>query len=173
MSGFKQALPFVLRMEGGYVDDPDDRGGATNFGITQATYDAWRESVDQDRRPVRQITRGEVEMIYHARYWRAAKCDALPWPLSAAHFDAAVNHGVERAGKLLQEALGVTVDGIIGPQTLGAVESSDVARVLRDLLWIRLDFYYRISTGTQIKFLRGWLRRMIHLRESIAREAAA
>lgn len=171
MSGFNQALPFVLRMEGGYVDDPDDRGGATNYGVTQATYDAWNDSRGHPRRPVKQITKTEVDAIYHSRYWVDGKCDALPWPLSAAHFDACVNHGIGNAAKMLQQAVGATVDGEIGPKTLAAAarawtKSDDV---LEDLLWTRLDFYYRISKGTQVKFLRGWLRRVIHLRETLSK----
>lgn len=164
MSGFAQALPFVLEMEGGYVDDPDDRGGATNNGITQATYDRWRDSNGQDRQSVRDISDGEVEMIYHRDYWVAAKCGALPWPVSAAQFDAAVNHGVGNAAKLLQRAVGVEDDGLIGPVTLGAVAELTTAQLLGEMLWERVKFYYAISTGSQLKFLRGWLRRLIHLR---------
>lgn len=166
MSGFVQALPIVLRMEGGYVDDPDDRGGATNFGITQKTYDSWLKSNALASRPVKLVTREEVEAIYFVRYWISGKCDALPWPLSAAHFDACVNHGLYRAAKQLQEALGVKVDGQIGPKTLAAVAGCDMHRLLEDLRWVRLDFYYLIAKGKQVKFLRGWLRRMIHLREA-------
>ena len=61
MSGFAQALPVILKHEGGYVTDPVDRGGATNFGVTQATYDAWRASVREKVRPVKEITTDEVE----------------------------------------------------------------------------------------------------------------
>lgn len=168
MSGFREALPFVLRMEGGYVHDPDDRGGATNKGVTQGTYDAWLESVGQPSRSVRELTDDEVEAIYHGRYWVEAKCDALPWPVSAAHFDAAVNHGVGRAKRMLQEALGVTADGIVGPVTLAAAAAADPAELMNGMLWIRVDFYYRISRGNQLKFLRGWLRRLLHLRRGVA-----
>jgi len=167
MSGFLQALPFVLRMEGGFVDDPDDRGGATNFGITQNTLDVWNGSRSQPKRSVREITKAEVEAIYHEQYWVAGKCDALPWPVSAAHFDAWIQHRPDVAAKMLQEAVGAIPDGMIGPNTIAAVNAADPRELLEDLYWIRLDFYYRISKGSQLKFLRGWLRRMIHLREEL------
>lgn len=167
MSGFYQALPIVLKMEGGYVDDPDDRGGATNYGITQNTYDVWNGSRNQTKRPVREITKDEVEQIYHERYWLEGKCDAIPWPLSAAHFDACVNHGVHRAARMIQEAAGVATDGKLGPISIGAIQGAKPTKLLEDLLWIRLDFYYLISKGSQLKFLRGWLRRTIHLREAL------
>lgn len=167
MSGFTTALPFVLRMEGGYVNDPVDRGGATNKGITQATYSSWLSTQGRPSRPVREITDEEVEQIYHLCYWLPAKCDALPWPASAAVFDAAVNHGVSRATRMLQEALLVKVDGIIGPATLAAAEGADPHQLVGELLWVRVDFYYRISRGDQVKFLRGWLRRLLHLRKEV------
>ena len=167
MSGFVQALPVILKAEGGYVDDPDDRGGATNKGVTQKTYDAWRIIQHEPTRTVRLISDVEVETIYHERYWVASKCDALPWPISLCQFDAAVNHGVRRAVKMLQAAVGATADGVHGPLTQAAVDDMEPGVVVNAMLWVRMDFYYRISRGTQIKFLRGWLRRVLHLRKVV------
>lgn len=167
MSGFAQALPIVLSAEGGYSSDPRDRGGETNFGVTQATYHEWLDSIGERRRPVRDITPEEVERVYHARYWLAAKCDALPWPVSAAHFDAAVNHGVGRAVRMLQEVLGVAIDGVFGPVTMAAAEGVDPGELVNDLLWIRIAFYQRISRGDQVAFLRGWLARILELRKGL------
>lgn len=166
MSGFFQALPFVLEMEGGYVNDPDDRGGATNKGITQVRYDAWRQGVGLEPRPVRSIQDDEVTSIYHSMYWVVGKCDALPWPASLVHFDACVNHGPHRAAVILQDAVDVIADGKIGPKTLAAVEAMDVRVLCYRMLLQRVEFYYDISTGRQVKFLRGWLRRVIHLRDA-------
>lgn len=167
MSGFLTALPFTLRMEGGYVDNRDDRGGPTNYGITQETFDRWNRARGRSVREVASITTTEAQDIYHAWYWVEGKCDALPWPVSVAHFDACVNHGTRRAARMLQEALGVKTDGKIGPKTLAAAEAAIPREILQDMLWVRLDFYFEISKQpSQLQFLRGWLRRTIHLREA-------
>ncbi len=167
MSGFLDALPVTLRFEGGYVNDPDDPGGATNKGITQKTYNAWTRSKALPPKAVRGITTDEVEAIYHRDYWLKGKCDALPWPASLAHFDACVNHGPRNAAKLLQRAAGVTDDGKIGPVTLAAVADMARASALVNLmLWKRLEFYEAIARRRKAsrKFLLAWLSRVNHLR---------
>jgi lysozyme family protein len=159
VSGFAQALPVILRAEGGYVDDPLDRGGATHYGVTTATYDAWRRSKGLPVRPVRQIERGEVEAIYHEQYWVAGRCDALPWPLSLAHFDACVNHGPRNAWRIMQRALRVQDDGVPGPRTFAALQAANPDALTWAWLEARTDFYLRIvgSNPPQQRFLRGWL----------------
>lgn len=166
MSGFNQALPFVLDMEGGYANHPSDPGGATNHGITQKTYNDWRVSRGLGFADVKQITRDEVEAIYYHRYWIDGRCDALPWPISLAHFDACVNHGIRSATKMLQAVVHVTQDGIIGPITAKAVAEENPETVLNELLWERLRYYYRICQNRPASkvFLLGWVRRLIHLR---------
>ena len=168
MSGFTRALPVILRAEGGYVDDPDDRGGATNFGVTQKVYDAYRVEHRLGKVSVRDITTEEVEAVYHVRYWLKGKCDALPWPASLAQFDATVNHGPRNAAKLLQRAVGATPDGKIGAKTLAAVAAS--SGLANTLLWGRVRFYLKIVKvrPSQIKFLRGWLLRVLHLRDEVS-----
>lgn len=168
MSGFAQALPVVLGVEGGYADVEHDRGGRTNHGVTEAVFHDYLRSVGAPIRPVRDIRMDEVEAIYHRDYWTAAMCDALPWPVSLAVFDAAVNHGVWRAKRLLQEALCVKVDGIIGPVTLAAAEAADPRRLVNDLLWLRVALYRELAEDpSQLVFLRGWLGRMLHLRGEV------
>ena len=83
---FAAALPFILRWEGGFVDDPDDRGGRTNKGVTQAVYQAWRADQGLPGQDVRQISDEEVASIYYERYWLTAKCDALRSKLDLAAF---------------------------------------------------------------------------------------
>ena len=66
---FKKALAFVLKWEGGFVNDPDDKGGATNKGITQNTYNSYLKSKGMRAKSVRYITQAEVEDIYYKQYW--------------------------------------------------------------------------------------------------------
>ncbi len=108
-SEFRYAVEEVLRSEGGLVDDPRDPGGLTNYGISKRAY----PSLD-----IAKLTRDDAIAIYHRDYWLAAKCDQLPPALGVVVFDAAVNQGVSRAIQMLQSAIGVTVDGVIGPQTI-------------------------------------------------------
>lgn len=103
---FEKALTFVLRAEGGYSDNPADPGGATNRGITQATYNAWRTGRGLPTRPVREITGEEVKAIYRERYWNPIRGDDLPPALALAAFDTAVNMGVAAAQEGLSYANG-------------------------------------------------------------------
>lgn len=169
MLGFEEALTFVLKAEGGYVNDPADKGGATNMGITQKTYDAYRADRGVPALPVKQITSLEVEDIYRTRYWDVCGCDTLPWPVSLVVFDAAVNHGPSRARQLLQQAVNVPVDGIVGPKTRAAIAATPADTLTNSFLWHRLEFYKSISNGDQQKFLRGWLARTLHLRAEVSR----
>jgi len=165
MTEFLDALAHVLRSEGGYVDHPADPGGATNRGVTQAVYTAWLADQGRSSSPVRDIAGPEVEAIYRDRYWNPSRADALPWPASLWHFDAAVNSGVHRAACLLQEAVKVAQDGALGPITLAAVTAIDRDELLRRLRWGRLRFYARIVVGRprSAAFLLGWLRRIEEL----------
>ena len=166
MSGFLKALPFTLRMEGGFSDHPNDPGGATMKGVTQAVYDSWRRDSGLAVRTVREITDDELEAIYWSRYWTPAKCEALPWPASMCHFDAAVNHGTAGAARILQRAVGVAVDGKIGPQTLAAAATLPAPVLVARMLFERLAYYERImlaNKGLRV-FALGWLSRVNALR---------
>lgn len=166
MAGFAQAVALVFRAEGGLADNPADRGGRTNMGITTEIWRLWLESRGQSYRSVDSITTGEARSIYHEWFWLRGKCDGLPWPLSLVHFDGCVNHGTLSEAKLLQEALGVAQDGIIGPITLGAGGTGDPKRHAEDLIWARLTKYRRIlhADESQRVFAAGWIKRMEDLR---------
>lgn len=171
---FTKALSLTLGLEGGFVDDPADRGGATNHGITQATYDNYRASLGISLQPVTNITDDEVERIYHDNYWMPGKCDALPEPIDAVHFDSCVNLGVSRAARLLQSAVGVAADGVIGPQTLAAVAAGDPGELASALCDKRAEFYQQIvqARPDQSRFLKGWLNRVQTVRANIGAETA-
>jgi len=177
MTSFDAAVAFVLRMEGGYVNDPDDPGGATNMGITQAVLNDWRITLGQSPLDVQHMPEKVAKDIYYAAYWVKGKCHLVPDTRAAlAHFDACVNVGIDRAVKLLQTVLGVTVDGDFGPKTQGALTMAlgpnTFVGFLESLLWARVDFYRTIAKQRAdgrnlLKFLPGWLWRVLELRKAI------
>ena len=104
---FEKMLKFVLQEEGGYVNDPHDRGGETNKGITHTTYDSYRKSKGLPTRSVKNITDDEVRDIYYNNYYKASGADKLSNPqLSLYVFDTAVNMGVSRAKEFLNKSNG-------------------------------------------------------------------
>lgn len=160
MSDFEEAFNLVLGSEGGFSDDPRDRGGRTNYGVTQKTYNSWRERNNLNSRDISKINEEEVREIYQ-EFWKDASADELPWPLSAIVFDAAINSGPATAKKQLQEILGVRRDGVIGPETLGALEDTNIATVTEDFLDKREEFYKGLN---QPEFLKGWRNRVKKMR---------
>ncbi|HEY7118362.1 MAG TPA: glycosyl hydrolase 108 family protein [Tepidisphaeraceae bacterium] len=161
---FLHALAHVLAMEGGYTDDPYDPGGPTNLGITLADY-ARNKGVALDagnfarfKAELRSIPRDTVRRIYYEFYWQPACCPQLPAALAFFHFDAAVNQGVARAARMLQEAVGAVVDGVVGPETLAAAAAAPPAAALARYADIRRRHYRSLATFW--RFGRGWLARV-------------
>lgn len=164
-SAFPLALSFTLKEEGGYVDDPHDAGGATNHGITQASYDEWRQAQGKPPRSVRLIEESEVQSLYGMMYWMPGQCEAMSPELGICHFDWCMNHGVTGAIKTLQEALGVIADGEWGPKTRAALTSCNQAAVQRAYDDMRREWYRdRVKARPdQTVFLEGWLARVDRL----------
>lgn len=140
---FKKALSFVLKWEGGYSNNPNDKGGATNKGITQNTYNAYLQSKGRPTKDVRNITQAEVEDIYYSRYWLTAKCHEMSPKFAVLCFDTAVNMGVGRVKPFLQEAQYMDVDAFI------------LARIRK--------YNEFAKTPNQRGFLHGWLNRVFSL----------
>jgi lysozyme family protein len=155
---YQQALAAVLKHEGGYVNHPRDPGGATNFGVTQAVYDAYRKSHNRKTQSVKYIASGEVEIIYRTQYWDAVRGDDLPDGLDYAVFDYAVNSGPSRAIKHLQIVVGVAADGKLGLVTLTAIKRMPVKRIIEELCTIRMRFLRGLPTWDV--FGRGWSSRV-------------
>jgi lysozyme family protein len=137
----------------GYVNDPDDSGGETKFGVAK------NANPDLD---IDSLTFAAAKRIYFKKYWLAGDCADLPEKIALAHFDACVHHGIGRAAKMLQEAVGATIDGDIGPKTIQAVRSANEAVVLAKMLEIRRRFFREIvkNRPTNGKFLNGWMIRV-------------
>lgn len=159
---FDDSLPVILRLEGGYVHDPQDSGGATNKGVTQSVYNDYRKQHSQDERSVLYITNDEVREIYYKNYWLAAQCDKLPPGLGLCVFDFAVNSGVAQASRSLQRVVGTTVDGKIGPLTLKAVSEHEPADLIYGYSQERRRFYEDLvdKRPKDAKFIKGWLLRV-------------
>lgn len=161
---FERSLAHVLEMEGGFTDDPYDPGGPTNRGITLAVYarekgatltaDTMALLVEELKR----IPEATVRRIYLERYWLPAACPQLPAPLALFHFDAAVNQGVAGAARMLQQAVGVAMDGEIGPVTLAAVARQPIALTLAVYAEIRRQRYRALEHFW--RFGKGWLNRV-------------
>ncbi|HEY3645502.1 MAG TPA: glycosyl hydrolase 108 family protein [Gammaproteobacteria bacterium] len=161
---FEQALSFTLKEEGGYVDDPRDSGGATNRGITQAVYDAWRMEQALPSHGVKLLSEDEVQRIYRERYWDAGHCGELPAALGIVHFDWCVNHGIRGAVATLQETVGAIADGEWGPGTAAAAAKAGPDAGVRYDESRREWYRHRvIERPDQAGFLKGWLGRVDRL----------
>ena len=151
--------PWILAYEGGFVNHPKDPGGATNQGITQRTYDAYRRRIGHATQSVRLIDNVERDTIYRVQYWDVIRGDDLPGGVDAAVYDFAVNSGPSRAAKYLQKIVGVKQDGVIGLQTLDALARMDSTQVIGRLCADRMAFLRGLKTwGT---FGKGWSRRVM------------
>ncbi len=160
-SVFEQAVGFVLkdRIEGGYANDARDPGGETNFGISKRAHPGVN---------IRELTRDGAIAIYKADYWDKVGCDDLPPRIAVALFDAAVNQGPGIAVKLLQKALGVTADGIVGPLTVAAAERADEGELVVQFLGWRLRRY--AFTANASTYMRGWANRVLYLQRWLTSE---
>lgn len=184
---FDDAFKIVLGFEGGYVNDPADRGGETNYGITYNTLnDAKNKGWIPFNVTIQNIQLEHAKIIYKKGYWDAIQADSLPHPLDLILFDSAVNHGPNAAVKLLQKSLNallryteLKIDGIVGPLTLRAVNDyiglgstpgtppdSNIRYLCIDVLLNRVELYSSIvnSNRSQEKFLKGWLNRVFKLK---------
>lgn len=153
MTTTSEAIERVLVHEGGYVNDPKDPGGATNFGITEKV--ARENGYHFD---MRYMTKEVAIDIYKKEYWDKCRCDDMPFAVAFQVFDAAVNHGVRNASQWIQRECGASPDGIIGNQTIKAINSSDPVRLILGFQATRINFYTNLSHFD--RFGRGWMRRM-------------
>lgn len=168
MHDLDEALEYLLEHEGGWSNHAADRGGATMYGVTQATYNAYCKQKGRSSKTVRGITKDEVREVYREMYWKAAGCDKLPWPISYITFDAAVNSGPKRAVGWTQSGLRLKPDGVVGPNTIAAarrVVSEGDGKSLLAIVDQRVAFLARLvqSKPSQAAFLLGWWRRTMQV----------
>lgn len=147
MTAYDRAFAAIVGEEGGYVNDSRDPGGATNYGISKRAYPT--EDIED-------MTLERAKFLYRRDYWEAVRADELPWAWALLAFDCAVNQGVGTAARLMQDALGVMVDGKIGSRTIAAAQGRD-NRALARFMALRALRYTK-TNGFDV-FGYGWLTR--------------
>jgi lysozyme family protein len=155
-SNFEPCLAMLLKHEGGFVNHPKDPGGMTNLGVTRAVYEQFvgRQVGEAE---MRALTPAVVAPLYKANYWDKGNCDNLPSGVDWFVFDWGVNAGMSRPSKALQRIVGAVPDGMVGPQTLKAIQATDTKQILEALYGARQSFYEGLRTFPT--FGKGWTRR--------------
>lgn len=172
-TNFELFIKIILQNEcgsgNGYVNDKNDSGGQTIYGITRRNHPELKiwKSIDQlptvrEKRAYRanKEEMEEIKMVYYRKYYRKLQCDYFNDDcLSLQLFDMGVNAGTSMATKLLQEVLGITKDGIVGEQTITTANlKRNVTEAYKEK---RREYYKSIARkGNNAKFLQGWLRRV-------------
>ena len=166
-ANFDTCFSKVIKSEGGYVNDPADRGGETNLGVTVGAWGAYLGRAIQPGE-MKALTVETVKPFYKSMYWDKVKGDDLPVGVDYVVFDFAVNAGTGRAAKFLQRAVGAVDDGVIGSGTLGLVAKTDPAKLLGNFVDQKHRFYFSLAATnpSQQKFLKGWLARVDHVQDA-------
>jgi lysozyme family protein len=161
---FDASFARIIKSEGGYVNDPADRGGETNLGVTIGAWGAYLGRAIQPGEMAK-LTQETVKPFYRSMYWDKVQGDDLPIGVDYAVFDFAVNAGVGRAAKFLQRAVGALDDGAIGPGTLALVAKTTPGELLDNFAEQKEAFYNSLAekNPTQKKFLKGWMARVDHV----------
>ena len=153
MSNFDKAFDLLIGNEGGYVNNPSDPGGETNWGITRAV------AVDNGYTgSMKSIPKEIAKQIYKKMHWDKLQCDQLSFSVAFQLFDAGVNHGNSQAVKFLQRSLSVVDDGVIGAKTIAATNSLDDLQIVMLFNAERIEFYAALKTFST--FGKGWVRRV-------------
>lgn len=171
MTAYDAAFEKTLAHEGGYVDDPDDPGGATNYGVSLRWLRAEGIDIDGDgdvdADDIAAIDTEDAKAIYHEHWWLKYRYDEVTVPeIAAKIFDLSVNMGPVQAHKLVQKACNtcghaLVVDGILGSRSIATVNSSYAVQLLDAIREHAADFYTTLveERPELAKYLNGWLRR--------------
>ncbi len=148
-AAFEKATERCLGHEGGYVNNPADPGGETNWGISKRSYPHLN---------IKELTRDDAKKIYFVDFWTEINADRLPASVAYQLYDFAINSGIETAIRKLQRAIGVADDGYWGPISQGTVDGMTETDLIMLLLAERLDFMSRLKNWPDAG--RGWARRI-------------
>lgn len=170
MAKCKILWPFIKSYEGGFSNHPADKGGATNMGVTIAT---WRKQGydkdgdgDIDVDDLKLISEADAQRIFKLNYWNRWQGDKiLDQSIANILVDWVWGSGAYGI-KIPQRILGVTIDGVVGPKTLAALNAQNPEQLFQKLKEERADFFQRICVNTPSNkvFLKGWLRRLEGIR---------
>ncbi len=153
MSAFERAVSFILAQEGGYVNDPSDSGGETNFGISKKSY----PTLD-----IANLKQSDAIQIYRTDFWNICRCDEFPPRIAFALFDTAINMGIKTSIRMLQVAANAEPDGVPGPLTIKACHMNSDAILTRFLAQRAVRYANLIKENEKNgKFLYGWMVRLI------------
>ena len=173
MSTFEDAIPTILRHEGGFNNDPQDAGGATNFGVSLRWLKAQGllEDLEQEDRTqdeivvIKSMTQEQAAALYKSYWWNPYNYGAIDSQLVATKiFDCAVNMGAPRAHRIVQVALGFTQDqrdGILGVKSMAEINAAGAAPLVVQIQNLQAAFYRQLvaANPARAKFLNGWLQR--------------
>ena len=154
---WESAFKMTLGHEGGYVNHKLDPGGMTNLGVTKRAWESYvsREVTEAE---MRALTPAIVKPFYKKMYWDKIRGDDLPSGVDFAAYDYAVNSGVNKASKTLQEIAGAVPDGIIGPKSLVAINLVPPDEMVDAICMMRLEFLKRLPRWDV--FGKGWSTRV-------------
>lgn len=163
MSSYEDAFKKVVGHEGGFTANPKDRGNWTSGKIGVGELKGTKYGISAMAYPhldIRNLTLDQARAIYKRDYWDRVKGDQLTFPVAFNVFDGAVNSGVLRSILWLQEAVGVTADGILGPKTLAAVKARTDAELIARYCSRRLLFLTSMNDTAWSEFGRGLVARV-------------
>ncbi|OUR62247.1 hypothetical protein A9Q74_06210 [Colwellia sp. 39_35_sub15_T18] len=151
-----QAILRILEEEKGYVNNPNDKGLETKYGITKR----WYPTLD-----IKNLTSVKASKIYYRDYWCFNKCDKLPQDIALTLFDSAVNQGGNFARKALQQTLNVKADGIIGSKTIAAAFAAPSLILITQFTRLRCQQYTNLVQAdiSQVEFIEGWVDRALDI----------
>lgn len=165
MANSSKLVPFILQWEGGFVNDPDDLGGATNMGVTIGTYEAYCRKKGYPRPTIerlKNLSKEEWAEIFKSLYWDRWKADTIN-SQSVANILvdwvwASGVHGIKRPQKLL----GVTADGLVGAKTIAAINAADPKKLFDAIKADRTKFIDEICRARpkNEKYRKGWMNRI-------------
>lgn len=158
MADFLKAIALLIEREGGYVNDPADPGGETKFGISKRSY---------PMADIENLSVQDARDIYFSDFWQPAGCDGLPQIVAESVLDFAVTSSVRRSVRTLQQAVGTTIDGVPGPDTMAAAAANPELTAARFAI-IRMAYYAELTRKQKKnqKFLAGWILRSAGLLEN-------